>query len=97
MRPIKTFGLGAVAIIALALLLQGCATSTSDTREQRTTARCGPGKILTCDTRSSGRISDGRYGYGRNSRGGGGRDSCSCVLDQDLDVLAGIRLPSEGH
>ena len=97
MRPIKTFSLGAVAAIALALLLQGCATSASDTREQRTTARCGPGKMLTCDTRSSGRISDGRYGYGRNNSGRGGRDICSCVAEQDLDVLTGVTLPSAPH
>jgi len=97
MRPIKTFGLGAVAIIALALLLQGCATSTRDAREERAAIRCGPGKMLTCDTRSSGRISDGRYGYGRNNSGRGGRNSCSCVAERDLDVLTGVRLPSAPH
>jgi len=97
MRRIKTSSVVAVAAITLALLLQGCAASAGDTREQRTTARCGPGKMLTCDTRSSGRISDGRYGYGRNISGRGGRDSCSCVAEQDLDVLTGVTLPSAPH
>ena len=53
--------------------------------------------MLTCDTRSSGRISDGRYGYGRNISGRSGRDSCSCVAEQDLDVLTGVTLPLAPH
>ena len=91
MRPIKTASLSATAAIALALLLQGCATSTDPLKEEVASRSCPAGEILICDTRSSGRISDGRFG--RNSAGGGRRNRCGCEPERDLDGLAGFGLP----
>ena len=88
--------MSATATIALALLLQGCATPTSDAMKDRVAAQaCNAGEILTCDTRSSGRISDGRYG--RNNAGGGRRKNCGCEPERNLDALEGASLPSEPH
>ena len=93
MRVIKTSGLSAAATIVLGLLLQGCATPTSDAMKDRQAAEiCEPGEILACDTSSSGRISDGRYGHnrGRNGR----RKNCGCVPERDLAAIAGRGLPA---
>ncbi len=96
MRRIGTSSLGAAATIAFALLLQGCATATSHATKLRVAAqKCHAGEILICDTRSSGRISDGRYG--RYGAGGGRRNNCFCQPEQDLDSLIGPDLPSEPH
>ena len=86
--------LAAASAIVAAVLLQACATSDSDDRQNRVTDRpCPPGHILACDTRSAGRISDGRYG--RNNAGFGRRRHCGCQPEQDLDSLEAPPLPPE--
>jgi hypothetical protein len=99
MRIIETSRLSAAAAIAtlttimLSLLLQGCAASPSDSLEAEAAApSCAAGEIMVCDTRSSGRISDGRYG--RRDVGGGRRRHCACQPERDLEKLEGPSLPA---
>ena len=93
MQSIKSLSFSATATIVLAFLLQGCAATPSDggDRQQAAAMKCNAGEIMSCGTSSSGRISDGRYGYNRGSR----RNNCTCQPEQDLDSLTGADLPSE--
>lgn len=95
MRIVKPLSCSATATIALALLLQGCASTTSEdgARQQAAAMKCNAGEIMNCGTSSSGRISDGRYGRNRGNR----RTNCTCQSEQDLDSLIRSELPSEPH
>ena len=86
-------GVNAAAAVLIGLVLQGCATSSDTGRERQRAAKvqCAAGEILACDTSSSGRISDGRYGRNSGSR----RRHCSCEPEHDLDALSGRGLPVE--
>lgn len=90
MQSANVTSLAAAATIAI--LLQACATSANYDRENRVTAQaCPAGEIQVCEFRSSGRISDGRFG--RNSTGR--RKNCGCQPEHDLDSLEGPSLPTE--
>jgi hypothetical protein len=94
MRLIKPSSLSAATALALALLIQGCASSSSDPREPKMAApACGTGEMLICESRSSSRISDGRYGRGNNGR----RKVCGCVPEREMERLEGATLPADTH
>jgi hypothetical protein len=94
MRLIKTSSLSAVTAIALALLIQGCASSSGNPREPKmATPACGTGEMLICESRSSSRISDGRYGRGNNGR----RQVCGCVPERQMERLERPTLPADTH
>jgi hypothetical protein len=49
--------------------------------------------MLICESRSSSRISDGRYGRGNNGR----RKVCGCVPEREMERLEGATLPADTH
>ena len=81
-------------ICCSALLLLLCSCETTPSGESSASAgsnACPPGEVMTCDIRSSGRISDGRYG--RNRQGAGWRKNCGCEPERDLKDLESEPLP----
>jgi len=94
MRLVNTSSLSAATAIALALLIQGCASPSGNPGEPKMAApACGTGEMLICESRSNSRISDGRYGRGNNNR----RQVCGCVPEREMERLEGPALPSDTH
>ena len=96
MRIFKNSALSATATIAVALLLQGCAATSSSDEMKDTTAkknRCGSGEMLLCESRSSNGISDGRHGR----RSDGRQMKCGCVPESDIEAFESVSLPSDSH
>ncbi|MDX1405498.1 MAG: hypothetical protein R3192_13210 [Woeseiaceae bacterium] len=83
--------------IAAAMLVCGCAVSSGGGGAGQSAAayECAAGYIMTCDVTSSGRISDGRYGYkNKHLRG---RKNCRCEPEESLEALEGPTLPQDSR
>ena len=86
--------------VALFVVLGGCAAAdptggafgepvaAGGTRER---PRCAPGEMLTCETKSPNRVSDGRYGY----RGKSSMQRCGCQPEASIMDLGQATLPSD--
>lgn len=95
MPAINLSGLIPIATITFAMCLHGCAASGDGASERSAEAGCPAGYIMTCDVTSSGRISDGRYGY--KNRQLRGRRNCGCEPQENLEGLKGETLPRDTH
>ena len=83
----KSFNL--LGVVVTFLFLSGCAsnsgeypsakTPTTASSSQSGALKCNAGELLVCESRSSHRISDGRYGR-RGNKG----QKCSCQPESDL-------------